>query len=57
MREKEKQNGSRALERGRTDKVKSVSKRPMWVAGLPPDAMVTDKPELLPWTMSESIVL
>lgn len=55
MGEKEKQTGSFAMERGRTEKVKTVRNRLMWVACLLPWAMVTSSPRLLPRVMSRSM--
>lgn len=41
MGKKEKQSPSRAVKRGRTEEVKAVGNRLMWVACLMPEAMVS----------------
>ena len=55
--EKEKQSPSRAVKRGRTEEVKAVGNRLMWVACLKPGAMVSSMPGLLPRARSGNTAL
>lgn len=57
MGEREKWNGSCAVERGRMDEVKAVKSRMKWVDCLPPGAMVTSRSGLLPRAMPRSVIL
>lgn len=57
MGEKEKHNGSCALERGKTEKAKVEMNRLMWVACLPPRDRVTTGPRLLSRAMSGFVLL
>lgn len=57
MGEKEKWNGSCAVERGKMDEVKVVKNRMIWVDCLPPGAMVTSRSGLLPRATSRSVIL
>lgn len=57
MGEKEKWNGSCAVERSRMDEVKAVKSRMIWVDCLPPGAMVTSRSGLSPGAMPRSVTL
>lgn len=57
MGEKEKQNSFCAMERGKTEEVKSVKNGLMWVPCFLLRARVMSKPRLLPWAMSGSTAL
>lgn len=53
----ERETGACAVERDRADEGKVVRNRLMWVACLPPGAVVTSRSELLPKATSGSVVL
>lgn len=55
--EREKQNGSCPVERGRSEELKAVRSRLRWVARSPPAAKVMSRPELLPRAMTGLMAL
>lgn len=57
MGEKERQSGSCGTVRGRSEEVTAVKNGLMLMACLPPRSRVTSGPEMLPRTMSGSVVL